>query len=173
MALAERLREFRGAIVSRWVQRVLASYGDDAAVAFARQKDPFANPVGHHLREAAAAIFEALLETTPETELEQIRPYLYGLVKMRAVQEFSASEAVGFVFQLKEAIRDQLAEAAHQPPLAAELAELERRIDQVALAAFDAFVECREQVYELRINEVKRNVSWVMEKMNAQREGQS
>jgi len=170
MALAERLRESREAIVGRWVQRVLAGYGEDAAAAFARQKDPFANPVGHRLREATAGIFDALLDGPAEGELEQIRPYLYELVKVRAVQQFSASEAVGFVFELKEAIRHQLAEAAHQPPLAAELAELEGRIDRAALAAFDAFVECKEQLYELRMNEVKRNVSWVMKKMNARQE---
>ena len=35
------------------------------------------------------------------------------------------------------------------------------------MIAFEIFVECRESVCELRINEVKRRVSWVMEKMNA------
>ena len=50
--------------------------------------------------------------------------------------------------------------------LLAELTELERQIDRVALAAFDVFVQCREQVYELRVNEVKRRVSWVVNRMN-------
>jgi hypothetical protein len=46
------------------------------------------------------------------------------------------------------------------------LVEFEAEIDRVALAGFDVFVECREQVSELRINEVKRRVSWIVEKMN-------
>ena len=47
-----------------------------------------------------------------------------------------------------------------------ELAKLEADIDRIALAAFDVYVQCREQLCELRVNEVKRRVSWVMERMS-------
>ena len=184
MTLAKRLRESRRAIVGRWVDDVLATYGDDAAAAFRRQKDPFANPIGHRLREATGAIFEALLDAVSEEiaggpsktgaamDLQKIRPHVQEVIKVRAVQEFSASEAVDFVFQLKDAIRAELGASLDDPGLGRELAELERCIDRIALVAFDVFVECRAQVYELRINEVKRGVSWIMEKMNARREEQ-
>ena len=33
---------------------------------------------------------------------------------------------------------------------------LDSRIDALALRAFDVYMGCREQVYELRVNEVKR-----------------
>jgi hypothetical protein len=44
----------------------------------------------------------------------------------------------------------------------AELVELEAGIDQVALAAFDLYVENRERLVELRIAELKRNIPWAV-----------
>jgi len=163
MTLGELLLEHRHAIVQAWLDDVLATYSEDACKVFKKQKDPFANPVGHALRVATREIFEALLD---EAEPSRIREVLHPVIKIRAVQEFSASQAVGFIFRLKEAIRTTLGKAMAEPRLASEWAKIEGQIDQVALAAFDVFVECRQQLYELRVNEVKRNVSWVMEKMS-------
>ncbi len=163
MTLGELLLKNQDAIVGRWLDHVLATYGADSSAVFKRQKDPFANPVGHSLRVGMREIFEALLRGM---DVEKIRQHLHEIVKIRAIQQFSASEAVGFVFYLKEAVRAELADAAKDPRFSDELAQLDRRIDRVALAAFDIFVQCREQVSELRVNEVKRRVSWVMDKMS-------
>ena len=163
MTLGELLREKSDAIVRRWFEDASATYPADAAVAFRRQKDPFANPVGRSLRVGTRGIFDVLLEGGDAAEIE---PYLRDMVKIRAVQQFSASEAVGFVFGLKKAVRAELGLAAGDARFSTELAEFEGKIDRVALAAFDVFVECRERVCELRINEVKRNVAWVLERMN-------
>ena len=88
------------------------------------------------------------------------------IIKIRAVQQLSASQAVSFVFQLKEAIRAELGESVGEPRVSAELVELEGKIDRIALMAFDVFVQCREQVCQLRVNEAKRRVSWVVDKLN-------
>ncbi len=78
------------------------------------------------------------------------------IIKIRAVQEFTPSQALAFVFLLKEAVRAELgSEEDRAPALPAELADLDRQIDQVALGAFDAYMRYRGQVCELRINEVK------------------
>jgi len=163
MTLREWLREHEESIVRRWFESVLATYGDDASTVFRREKDPFANPVGHGLRRGTRGIFEALIAGM---DSEQIHRHLHEIVKIRAVQEFSASEAVGFVFLLKDAIRAELAAAVEEPASASSLVEIERDIDRIALAAFDVFVQCREQVFELRANELKRRVSWIVEKIN-------
>ena len=98
-------------------------------------------------------------------DAEKIRQYLRQIIKIRAVQQLSASQALCFVFQLKQAVRAELAEAVKEPWCFSELAKLDGRIDQIALASFDVFVQCREQVCELRVNEVKRQVSWIMGKI--------
>lgn len=163
MTFRELLQEKKEAIVERWLSDVLATYPGESAAAFRRQKDPFANPVGHSLRVGTRGLFEALLDGM---DAEKIHQYLLEIIKIRAVQQFSASQAVRFVFHLKQAVRGELPEAAGDPRFSEDLATLERQVDQIALAAFDVFVQCREQVCELRVNEVKRRVSWVVDNMN-------
>ena len=157
------LQQRREAILRRWLDGVLATYPEDAAAAFRRQKDPFANPVGHSLRTGTQGIFE---EASDGMDVGKIHGHLLEIVKIRAVQEISASQAVGFVFQLKEAVGAELGKAAGDARFASDRMEFDRRIDRIALAAFDVYVECREKVCELRINEVKRRVSWVVDRMN-------
>ena len=163
MTLGELLLEKRDGIIQSWINCALAAYPADASVIFARETDPFANPIGHGLRVGARGVIEALMSGSAA---EQAQQHLYEIVKVRAVQQMPASQAVGFVFQLKDAVRSAIGEAATSPELASELRELDGRIDQLALATFDAYTRCREQVSELRINEVKRSVSWVVDRMN-------
>ena len=164
VTLGEALKARKDAVFQRWLADALASYSKEAAKTFGRKKDPFENPVGTSLRAATRAIIEVLLG---ETDAETMQPHLEQIVKIRAVQEFTASQAVGFIFRLKEAIRAELAKEARDPRLAAQWVELEGQIDRIGLAAFDIFVRCREQIGDLRVNEVKRRVSWILEKFNS------
>ena len=99
------------------------------------------------------------IQTRSERHLDEI-------IRIRAVQEIPPSQALSFVFSLKPILRKQIPEAAQDPKLARELEEMDARIDRVALAAFDLYTDCREEVSQLRISEVKRQVSWVLEKIN-------
>ena len=157
------MQKKKDAVVQRWLEDALATYPKDGSALFSREKDPFANPVGHSLRVGTRGIFDDLLDGT---QSEKTRQHLHEIIKIRAVQQFSASQAVRFVFRLKEVIRAELGNAVRDPQLASELTEFEGRIDRMALAAFDIFVQCREQVCELRVNEAKRRVSWIVDKLN-------
>lgn len=163
MTFGELLHEKKDAIVQRWLEDALATYPKDSSALLRRQKDPFANPVGHSLRVGTRGIFEALLDGG---DGEAVRRHLQEIIRIRAVQQLSASQAVGFVFRLKEAVRKELAGAGTDGRFSTELAEFDRRVDRVALAAFDIFVQCREQVCELRVNEAKRRVSWIVDQLN-------
>ena len=163
MSFGELLQQNKEAIVGRWLEAALSVYPDEASGAFQRQKDPFANPVGHSLRMGTKEIFEALLD---DADSGRIRPHLQEIINIRAVQEMSASQAVAFIFELRNAVRAELGSAASEPRWAPELARFDERIDQVALAAFDLLVECRDRLCDLRVNEIKRQVSWVANKMN-------
>ncbi len=163
MTLWELLNEKKGAIIKRWLDASLATYSEDAAAAFSRQKDPFANPVGHSLREGTQGIYEALLKGEGT---EGIQTFLNEIIRIRAVQQFAPSQALGFIFLLKAAAWAELGESIKDARSMSEWAEFEGRIDQLMMIAFDVFVQCREQVYELRVNELKRRVSWVVDKLN-------
>ncbi|MFC1499571.1 RsbRD N-terminal domain-containing protein [Candidatus Zixiibacteriota bacterium] len=167
VALDRLLREKKDQIVQQWVTYVLQTYPDEGARLFESEKDPFANPVGASVRNGVQMAFDALLEGE---DAESISRHLSEIIQIRAVQQFSASEGLSFVFRLKDAVRDVLKEAAIDHDVANEWRDLDRKIDEMALASFDIHGEYRKQVYELRLNETKRRVSWVIDKMN-QRDG--
>jgi len=163
MSLRTVLQERKDAIVGRWFDEVLAAYPADGGAFFKRQKDQFANPVGHTVREGTRALFDALVEGGEETV---VRERLEDMLKVRAVQQFPASTAVGFVLHLKGAVRAELGAARRAPELADELERFEARIDDLALVAFDVFVACREELARVRIREMQRKVSWIVGQLN-------
>jgi hypothetical protein len=165
VTLRQLLRDKRDAIARSWLEGILATYPGNSAALFAGAQDRFANPVGHSLRVGTEGILDAVLDGA---DVEELRKHLHEIIKIRAIQQFAPSQALEFVFRLKEVLRAELGGAATDPKSSAELAELDAQIDRIALVAFDTYVECREQVYELRINEVKRQVSWIMGKVNRQ-----
>ena len=164
MRIRDQLRSRKDALVERWLDEVLDTYPDRGAELFRQQQDPFANPVGHALKTSTRGIVESLLSGSPDDGA--VRRHLNEMIKVRAVQQFAPSEAVGILFRLKSAIRAELAEAPEDPESSAELTELDQDIDRIALLAFDVFVQHREQIYQLRVNEMKRRVSWVVERLN-------
>lgn len=156
--LREQLKGRAEAILERWYEDVLKTYSAQAFKAWTREKDPFANPVGHSLRAGMTAILAGLLDDADD---ETVRPGIDQALQIRAVQDLSPSQAVGFVFRLKDIVRDESRRLAGSNS-AEELAGLERRIDEFALAAFDSFAMYRERVVAVRINELKRNIPWVV-----------
>jgi hypothetical protein len=162
MASSARTREKSSAIAQRWLAAALAAYPADSAAAFRRQRDRFANPVGHAATVGTRAAVEAILEGR---DPEEICSCLDEIVRIRVVQELKPSEAIRFVFSLKEAIRAELAPQGAGGALSCELADLDRRIDLIALGVFDIYMRYRGQVCELRINEVKRSVARLTERI--------
>ncbi len=150
--LADLLQRNSAAIKERWLERTLASYRQESAGFFLQTKDRFANPVGQTLATATEALVDCLIEGADAAEFCL---HLEEIVKIRAVQDFTPSEAVSFVFLLKDSIREELQGDLSDPRLLAELVALEDRIDQMALFAFDIFVKWREKVYSLRVREIK------------------
>lgn len=82
---------------------------------------------------------------------DEMAAALDPILRIRAVQSFTPSKATGFVFSLKQIIRQHL--SANGLEAGAEIDQLDRRIDEMALAAFDIYVACREKVYELKASE--------------------
>jgi len=153
--LQERLQERRDAIVERWCEDALAAYADTAATAFARERDRFANPVGHSIRIGTQEIFDALLNDADDGV---IRGALDSILSIRAVQHLRVDQAIGFLFHLKDLIRAEVDGGVDEAALVA----MERRIDRAVLAAFETYVAYRELICELRINEVKRSIPWAV-----------
>lgn len=151
MGLIEALAEKREAILERWFLAVLATYPEETARFLASGADPFANPVGHTVREGLGRLYDRFATGVPASELSAA---IDGIVRIRAVQEFAPSAAVGFVYTLRGILREELADAALDP---AGQAALENGVDRLALVAFDVYMQCREKIFEIRVREIKES----------------
>jgi len=160
----QQLRERQADIATRWTEQVLTSYPADTATFLRRQKDPFANPVGAAIHNGLEAVVAALLAGD---DLAEALPHLEDIVRIRAVQEFTPSQAMGFVLALRGAAEAAMGKAAGEPKVARELRQLSERVDALALAAFDFYTQCRQQVYELRLAELRSQVVDVREQVLA------
>jgi len=153
------LREKKAAVVERWFQLIVDTYPPDASQFLKKQGDPFANPVGNTIFKGIDELFDALVDGGGPT---MAAPILDQIIRIRAVQEFSPAQAVGFVFSLKEAIREEMAGEA--PAFGKDLMALESRVDEMALLAFDIYMKCREKVYELKAMEAKNRTYFLLER---------
>lgn len=158
------LEDRKRAIVDRWAELALRVYPPESSRIMLRETDRFRNPVGRITRESLDALYDGLVSASPAGELT---PHLDGIVRIRAVQDLSPSAAVEFLFLLKRAVREELGGEAGSRRAAPDLSALDSSIDRLALAAFDLFVQCREKICELRVDEVKRNASALLERLHA------
>jgi hypothetical protein len=149
MGLPEILRERREALADRWHELVLMSYPAEAVSFLRQEKDGFRNPVGATIRQAIGELASAL--AAGATASSAAAP-LDALVRMRAVQGFSPSRTVGFVFLFRRALSDVLGKDLTGVG-AGELLELDVRLDEMALQAWDRYASCRDKVSELRARE--------------------
>ena len=131
-----------GEIADRWFLRVLEGYPEQTAQFMRAQADPFRNPAGAALRRALPVLVRHVLGVA-EPEAQQA---LDAIIRLRAVQDLSPSQAVGFVFYLREVLGEQGTDEA-----------IQRRIDDLSLAAFEAYMRCREQIAQIRANEMARS----------------
>jgi hypothetical protein len=157
MTLREILVERAEALCERWVAAILAEYGAGTAIRWGRERDPFANPVGHALRAAVPRLYQAA--TGAGAPGEGAASALEDILRIRSVQEMAPSSAVRFVYRLRDVIRAELAEELAAGDHHQGLAELDARLEQLALLAFDVYVRQRETIFRLRQEELKRSVA--------------
>jgi hypothetical protein len=152
--LRDLLSKKRSSIVEKWFAHILDTYPEDTSKFLKKEKDPFANPVRHTILKGIEGVYDELLEEGKSPEA--LNTFLDNVIRIRSVQDFSPSQALAFVFSLKTVIRDVLGKEIREDHLYDQLLHMESRVDGLALRAFDVYMGCREEIYELRVNEVKR-----------------
>ena len=135
-------------ILKRWFQVTVDSYPADTARFINKQKDPFANPVGQSTYQSLDKLVDALISGA---ERDRLTLALDPIIRIRAVQSFTPSQATSFVFSLKQILRHHLPDDGRAGDV--DMNELDRQIDEMAMAAFDIYVTCREKIFELKATE--------------------
>lgn len=145
--------ENKDELAALWLGRALRAWPHQGAAFLETERDPFRNPVGNTLRQAIAILLDELLGGMDQGRLT---PALDSLMQIRAVGDLPPSQALEFLFQLKEVMRTRIA--------GAEKELLDRRIDEVALEAFDLYMKYRERTWQARSNEIRRR-HFVLERL--------
>ncbi len=146
------LQKNKVAILERWFNLILETYPSDTANMMKKDKDQFTNPVGFTISRGIEVLFEKLCEDIQD---EKWQNSLNSILKIRSVQDLSPSQAVGFIFLLKKAIEEILKNEIFRESLMEEWLRYQSRIDALALRAFDLYMDCREKICEIRINQAK------------------
>ncbi len=146
------LEKNKAAIAKQWFNLAAQTYAVDTAEFLQSKKDPFANPVGSTMMTGLDGVLDQLIHTMDPRTLQS---HLDSIIRIRAVQHFTPSQATAFIFSLKKVLRENLAKELQDGRLTAEIIELESRIDQICLMAFDIYMQCREKVYQIRANETR------------------
>lgn len=159
MRLQELLHKNRDQLLAQWEDILLGEYQPDTIRIFKKQKNQFANPTGYKTRVGLAELYDVLLD---ESDDEVQTPDLRQLLKLRAVQPVSASEAVGFIFVIKELVQRRC-EKEGMDTLYKEFLAFSARVDAAALAIFDIFMQSRDLLHKARLDEVQSNRGLVVE----------
>ena len=156
MALIDLLSDKKTELLERWRELVFDSYVPETARFLKSQKDRFANPLAYQLNRGLTGILEVILLNK---EPDQASAQLDEVLRLKALQDASPSRALAFIFVLKALMREELAQELKNPDFAAEMIELEARLDGLALIGFDVYMQRREKLCEVKVSEIKRKVS--------------
>ena len=167
MTLEDLLRQHKSVILEKWINSLVDSYPADTSRFIKAQNDPFANPVGNTISNGLDSVFDDLICSKKTSGMTS---FLNSILKIRAVQNFSPSQAVSFVFSLKNIVKDVLRKENIDNRLTKELFEFDSRIDQLGLIAFDIYEECREKLYEIKANEERNRTFSAFERAGLIRE---
>jgi hypothetical protein len=163
MKVKDLLLEKKSTILTKWFDKIIESYPADSTNFLRTQKNQFANPVGSTIREGINDLFDVLVQGA---DLEVVYPFLNDIIRVMAVQGFTPSQAVLFVFLLKPLIRDTVGKEMRDHSISEDVVLLESRIDEVALLSFDIFMKSRERIYEIKADEVKRMTFRLLQRAN-------
>ncbi|MBD3331583.1 hypothetical protein GF356_01930 [candidate division GN15 bacterium] len=168
MLLKQQILQQREAIIESWRHAVFGTYPSESAKFLTGRKNRFANPVGQTIHDNVEELFDQLTEGI---ETSKATVALDAIVRIRAVQEFSAAEAVQFIFEIKNIVRRHISRSengdASQQGIIDDLQDFDKRVDSLALLGFDLFMHCREKLYEIRTNETRRRHEKLMERLVA------
>jgi len=161
--IIELLRENRVMLVELWTVKTMQTYPSESARFYSKEKNQFANPVGHAMSKGLADIFEAMLDGL---DIRSIQPMLDSMVRIRAVQGFSPSSSLAFLLFIKKIIRDELDAEIKAKGLEKQLVAFEERIDGTLLVAFDVYAQCRQTLSDIKNSEFLNRHAQLLKRAN-------
>lgn len=160
MDFVSHLRSRRDTALTRWRELIVGTYPKESGKFLFGKKDRFANPVGYTIENCVSELYDGILDGKPAAEQ---RETLDEIVRIRAVQDFSPSEGLRFVFLLKTVLREQVTEEMAAGDVWPQLSRLNAAVDELAMVAFDSYTACRERLASIRHSSLQRRTHHLLE----------
>lgn len=154
MTMEKRLAGLETELAEKWADAIFGTYPKETQQVWKNNKDRFSNPVGKAIRQATVELVDHLMTWE---DASAIADSLNELIKVRAVQSFTPSQAIGFVFLFKKILRDEFFKALQAEGKLEDLLRFEAKLDNLAMMSFDIYSKSREQLFAMRVDEVKRS----------------
>jgi hypothetical protein len=151
MELSKLLEKRRSAILETLLDEIFDTYPADTSRFLKGENDRFANPVGHTITANAELILNGLIK---KADTASLAACLEQIMRIRAVQDFTPSQAVSFINSLKTVITGQLKTEINRYNLWDELAEFETRIDSLSQCAYELHTEMKKRIDIIRTKEL-------------------
>jgi hypothetical protein len=162
MAIEQHLLKHKKRLAGRWFDLLAASYPAETVRLLKKETNQFANPVGHTF---FVAIGEIIDEFLGQNSPQALTSMLDKMIRIRAVQDFSPSSSLEFIFDLKTIAREILEEETAAGTVSGEeLSGFDRKVDGLALLAFDVYARCRQDLFEVRMNELKNRTNRLLKR---------
>lgn len=159
MKKAKQIIEQKDAIAGKWFDLIIKSYPEQSYKHLKVGRKQFSNPIGYTIFHESQIILEQL---TGDFDKAVMSDAIRNIIKIRAVQDFSASEACMFMVQLKDVLYDIFdKETSHK-----YFDDVFKRIDAAALMAFDIYMESKELLYSIKANEIKKRTFKMIDRLN-------
>ncbi len=149
MTIPKEIKNKRDLILNDWFSCIVSSYSIEISEFIKNQSDFFNNPVGRTIFSSLSTLLNGIIY---KGKISLLRPTIDSIVRIRAVQGFKGSDAIGFFFSLKKIFRKYLSNKNNS-----WIIECEIFIDKLAISAFDVFMICKEQLYRLKANEARNH----------------
>jgi hypothetical protein len=146
------IEENKSEIIKNWFEATIQTYAPDTAQFYKGQKDQFANPVGNITAKGVEFLLDQLLN---DFEPDAVKAYLDPIIRIRAVQDFTPSQATAFILLLKKVLRDRFSNKLQDAAMVTELLAFESKIDRLCLMAFDIYMACKEKIYQISANDMR------------------
>ena len=158
--LREILNKNKSLIVQNWTELIFNSYPAEAVHFLNSKKNQFSNPIGFTVTANTEKIFDELIN---DCDFEKIKVWLDDIIKIRAVQSFPPSQAVHFLLDLKKAIRNECKDELSDKIFSDELSSFELLIDKMLIIGFELYMQAREKIFKIRVDEIKSRSYKVIE----------
>ena len=151
--MEQTIKKNLGQLLKSWFRATIDTYPPESARVLGKDANRFDNPVGAVTRESLEDVLNLI---TGKFNRDSLEKALDPVIRIRAVQAFEAADAVSFVFALKG-----IGEKFIDP---ADAKQFDRVVDEIALAAFNKLMKCKQEIFLLKATESKRRIHKAFER---------